>query len=171
MNKADIVNLDVSSYNGEVVKRMVLNRWFCEIDVAVAVRQLTTEFARTNFLMSKLAGKAKEWALGRRVADPSCFMTMEEVKDKLRLAFEPPQDEVQQRTAFLNLKQVKLSMRNYIQPARHLVSCIVDNPIDMTTQVQRATVSHSSRAIGFQCSSRSSSTLSSWAVNPLPRVA
>jgi hypothetical protein len=135
MNKADIVKLDVSSYNGEGVKRMALNRWFCEIDMAVAARQLTTEFARTNFLMSKLAGKAKEWALGRRVADPSCFMTMEEVKDDLRLAFEPPQDEVQQRTAFLNLKQGKLSMRDYIQHARHLVSCIVDNPIDMTTQV------------------------------------
>jgi hypothetical protein len=27
-------------------------------------------------------------------------------------------------------------MRDYIQHARHLVSCIVDNPIDMTTQVQ-----------------------------------
>jgi len=133
-NKADIVKLDVSSYNGEGVKRMALNRWFCEIDMAVAARQLTTEFARTNFLMSKLAGKAKEWALGRRVADPSCFMTMEEVKDDLRLAFEPPQDEVQQRTAFLNLKQGKLSMRDYIQHARHLVSCIVDNPIDMTTK-------------------------------------
>jgi hypothetical protein len=114
---------------------MALNRWFCEIDMAVAARQLTTEFARTNFLMSKLAGKTKEWALGRRVADPSCFMTMDEVKDDLRLAFEPPQDEVQQRTAFLNLKQGKLSMRDYIQHARHLVSCIVDNPIDMTTQV------------------------------------
>jgi hypothetical protein len=32
MIKADIVKLDVSSYNGEGVKRMALNRWFCEID-------------------------------------------------------------------------------------------------------------------------------------------
>jgi hypothetical protein len=58
------------------------------------------------------------------VADPSCFMTMEEVTDDLRLAFEPPLDEVQQRTAFLNLKQGKLLMRDYIQHAGHLVSCV-----------------------------------------------
>jgi hypothetical protein len=34
--------------------------------MAAAARQLTTEFARTTFLMSKLAGKAKEKALDRR---------------------------------------------------------------------------------------------------------
>jgi hypothetical protein len=38
MNKADIVKLDVSSYNGKGTKLMALNRWFCEIDIVTGLR-------------------------------------------------------------------------------------------------------------------------------------
>ncbi|ETP38819.1 hypothetical protein F442_13658, partial [Phytophthora nicotianae P10297] len=123
-NKTDIVKLDVSTYNGEGAGRLHLNRWFCEIDIAVDARQLSTELARTRFLLSKLWGKAKEWALGKLVADATCFPTMASMKSDLRLAFEPPQDENVQRSAFLSLKQGRMSMLEYIQHTRHLVSCI-----------------------------------------------
>ncbi|KAK1942321.1 hypothetical protein P3T76_006643 [Phytophthora citrophthora] len=129
------MKLDVSSYSGDGDGRLQLNRWFCEIDIAIEARQLSTEFARTRFLLSKLTGKAKEWALGKLVADASCFSTMESLKSDLRLAFEPPQDERVQRSAFLSLKQGRMSMLEYIQRARHLVSCITTNPVDMATQV------------------------------------
>ncbi|KAE9008215.1 hypothetical protein PR001_g16763 [Phytophthora rubi] len=76
-NKTDIVKLDVSTYSGEGKTRLHLNRWFCEVDIAIEARQLSTELARTRFLLSKLSGKAKEWALGRLVADASCFPTMQ----------------------------------------------------------------------------------------------
>ncbi|KAG6623849.1 polyprotein [Phytophthora cinnamomi] len=58
-NKTDIVKLDVSTYIGEGKGRLHLNRWFCEVDIAIEARQLSTELARTRFLLSKLAGKAK----------------------------------------------------------------------------------------------------------------
>jgi len=133
--KIDVVKLDVSSYSGEGAKRLALNRWLCEVDIAVQARQLSTEFARTHFLLSKLSGKAKKGALGKLVANPGCFPDMASLKDDLRLAFEPQQDENHHRSAFLALKQGRSSMLDYIQRARHLSSCIVTNPIDMVTQV------------------------------------
>ncbi|KAE9023568.1 hypothetical protein PR001_g10201 [Phytophthora rubi] len=113
-NKTDIVKLDVSTYSGEGTARLHLNRWFCEVDIAIEARQLSTELARTRFLLSKLSGKAKEWVLGRLVADASCFPTMAAMQADLRLAFEPPQDKSVQRSAFLSLKQGRLSMLEYI---------------------------------------------------------
>ncbi|KAG3012350.1 hypothetical protein PC121_g14649 [Phytophthora cactorum] len=134
-NKTDIVELDVSRYSGEDDGRLHLNRWFCEVDIAIEARQLSTDLARTHFLLSKLTGKAKEWAIGKLVADASCFPTMSAMKADLRLAFEPPQDERVQRSVFLPLKQGRMSMLEYIQRARHLISCITTHPVDMATQV------------------------------------
>ncbi|KAE8881355.1 hypothetical protein PF005_g18789 [Phytophthora fragariae] len=56
---------------------------------------------------------------------------MMSTKPDLRLAFEPPHDENVQRSAFLSLKQRRLSALEYIQRARHLVSCVTAQPIDM----------------------------------------
>jgi hypothetical protein len=105
------------------------------VDIAVEARQLSTELARTRFLLSKLGGKAEEWALGKLVADAICFPDMASMKSDLRLAFEPPQDETVQRSAFLALIQGRLTILEYIQRARHLVSCVTAEPLDMATQV------------------------------------
>ncbi|GMF55549.1 unnamed protein product [Phytophthora fragariaefolia] len=134
-NKTDIVRLDISTYSGEGKSRLHLNRSFCEVDIAVEARQLSTELARTRYLLPKLAAKAKECAIGKLVAGASCFPTMASMKADLRLAFEPPQDESLLRSAFLSLKQGRISMLEYIQQARHLVSCVTTYPVDMATQV------------------------------------
>ncbi|ETI50580.1 hypothetical protein F443_05906 [Phytophthora nicotianae P1569] len=110
--RTKLTSFDVFTYNGEGDRCLHLNRWFCEVDIAVEARQLSTEVARTRFLLSKPGGKAKEWALGKLVADPACLPTMTSMKNDLRLAFEPTQDETAQRSAFLSLKRGRLSMLN-----------------------------------------------------------
>ncbi|KAG3118377.1 hypothetical protein PI125_g2947 [Phytophthora idaei] len=158
-SKTDIVKLDVSTYSGEGDGRLHLNRWFCEVDIAIEARQLSTELARTRFLLSKLTGKAKEWALGKLVADASCFPTMAAMKADLRLAFEPPQNERVQRSAFLSLKQGRMSILEYIQRVRHLISCITAYPVDMATQVHVFTSGMSAGYQRFYWTRKTPSTL------------
>ncbi|KAF1320249.1 reverse transcriptase, partial [Globisporangium splendens] len=88
-----------------------------------------------DFAMSKLAGRAKSRAFGRRMADHHCFRTLAEFKSDIRAAFEPPKSEFRTRTEFLEIRQDRRDLHAYIQHARYLVSSIVSEPIDMATQV------------------------------------
>jgi hypothetical protein len=134
-SKNDIVKIETSMYSGAGQDRLPLNRWYREVDIAMNARHVVSEQARVSFLLSRLSGKAKEWALGKLVYDASAFSTLAALQADLRLAFEPPQDESRMRAAFFALKQGKMSMSDYVQKARHLVSCVVTSPIDMASQV------------------------------------
>ncbi|KAG2991393.1 hypothetical protein PC121_g18549 [Phytophthora cactorum] len=116
-NKTDIVKLDVSAYGGEDDGRFHLNRRFCEVDIAVEARQLSTDLARTRFLLSKLMGEGKE--VGAR-------------QTRWRRLLLPDHGDDEACPAG---RQDRMSMLEYIQKVRHLKSCITTRPMDMTTQV------------------------------------
>lgn len=127
------LKLDVSPYRGG--ENEPLARWFVELDAAIAARQLRDPSQQVLFAMSKLSGRAKSWAYGKRLADPNCFPSYDHFKAELKIAFEPPQGEFRARTEFLKLRQGRHDLHEYAQQARYLVSSVVEQPIDVATQV------------------------------------
>ncbi|KAF1327267.1 reverse transcriptase, partial [Globisporangium splendens] len=85
------VKLDVAKHGGGGNEPLL--RWFVEIDAAIRSGQIHDPEQQVGFTMSKLAGRAKSWAFGRRMAGHHCFRTLAEFKSDIPTAFEPPKSE------------------------------------------------------------------------------
>jgi hypothetical protein len=131
--RVESIKLDVSKYRGAEGESLL--RWLVELDAAVEARNFRTPHLEVMFAMSVLAGRAKTWAFGRRLADPNCFPTYGQFKHELKQAFEPPKSELRARSEFLSIRQGKRDVHTYSQLARYLISCIVHKPVDDQTQV------------------------------------
>lgn len=129
------IKYKVSNFHGK--ERENILRWFIELETAMSVRIITDEEAKVGFAISQLAGRAKDWALGLKLIDPTCFPDYDVFKTKLRATFEPAQRELRARTDFLSLRQGTRHLHDYIQEIRFLISCCVDVPIDSLTQITR----------------------------------
>ncbi|OWZ07153.1 LOW QUALITY PROTEIN: hypothetical protein PHMEG_00020496 [Phytophthora megakarya] len=131
--RKEYLKLRVSNYMDR--EGDTLLRWLVELDTAIVARRLVDPLAKVAFAMSCLGGRARSWAYGRRLTDPTCFSTYESFKEELKLAFEPPQTEFRSRKEFLDLQQGTHDVYAYAQRARYLVWNVVTDPMDEATKV------------------------------------
>ncbi|GMF44497.1 unnamed protein product [Phytophthora fragariaefolia] len=131
--RVESLKLHLNSYVGREGEPPL--RWLVEVDTAITARRIVDPLSKVAFAMSCLGGRARSWAYGRRLTDPTCFSTCEVFKEELRKAFEPPQNEFRSTAEFLDLQQGKHDVHAYAQRARYLVSNIVTNPIDEAPKV------------------------------------
>ncbi|OWY98852.1 hypothetical protein PHMEG_00030269 [Phytophthora megakarya] len=110
--------LHVSIYEGKEGETLL--RWLVELDTAIMARRIVDPLSKVNFAMSCLGGRARSWAYGCRLADPTCFSTHASFKKELKLAFEPRRMSSGRELSFSTCSRV---------------SNVVTNPIDETTKV------------------------------------
>ncbi|OWY97560.1 LOW QUALITY PROTEIN: reverse transcriptase [Phytophthora megakarya] len=113
-------------------------------------RRLVDPLAKVTFVMSCLGGRARSWAYGRRLTDPTCFSTYESFKEELKLAFEPPQNDFRLGAEFLDLQHGKHDVHAYAQRARYLVSNVVTDPMDEARAAVSGRSAWSARAVTIQ---------------------
>ncbi|KAE9270646.1 hypothetical protein PF008_g30561 [Phytophthora fragariae] len=99
--RVESLKLHVNSYVGREGEPLL--RWLVEVDTAITARRIVDPLSKVAFAMSCLGGRARSWAYGRRLTDPTCFSTYEVFEEELRQAFEPPQNEFKSRAEFLDL--------------------------------------------------------------------
>ncbi|KAF1334481.1 Pol protein, partial [Globisporangium splendens] len=93
--------------------------------------------AATSFMHHEIINTHRQPATpvtAMRVA-PLKLDYLHDFKRELKRAFEPPQSEFRVRAEFLKLRQGRYDLRSCAQRARYLVSSIVNEPIDVSTQI------------------------------------
>lgn len=127
------VKVNVSSFKGKEGEN--LPRWKNEVESAIIAGRISEDEIQVAFALSFLAGRAKDWAFGKRMVDKNCFPSLEKLFDELEVTFQPPKSEFRTRTQFLSLKQGSRDLHSYAQEARFLIGSLTRQPIDMATQV------------------------------------
>ncbi|GMF17232.1 unnamed protein product [Phytophthora fragariaefolia] len=100
--RVESLKLHENSYVGREGEPLL--RWLVEVDTAITARRIVDPLSKVAFAMSCLGGRARSWAYGRRLTDPTCLSTSEVFKEELRQAFEPPQNEFRSRAEFIDLQ-------------------------------------------------------------------
>jgi hypothetical protein len=127
------LKLNISAYSGN--EKESLRRWFVEIKTGITARKITDEPTKVAFALSHLAGAARAWGFNRLLADPDCFPSYEVFQKELIAEYEPPRTLHRAIAEFLELEQNKLSLHDYIQQMRYLISCATEDPPSQSTMV------------------------------------
>lgn len=127
------LKLEVSLYHGKEEEN--LNRWFTEIIIAMDVQKIHAAKQQLAFAMSKLRGRARDWAYGCIMKDVRRFMDFDTLREAMIQTFQPPKCEFRIRQQLLTVRQGNKSLHDFTQRIRYLSTSLTSTPMDEDTLV------------------------------------
>ena len=127
------IKLSTVPYNGRENEN--LRHWELAVCQAANAQLITDEETLVTFALSRLSGKAREWAYSRMLQDSNVFPTWNRFAELLREAFQPPDVGRRHKAKLLAVRQGKRTLHDFIQEVRYLRAATADDPLSNTTLV------------------------------------
>ncbi|RHY49188.1 hypothetical protein DYB30_008503 [Aphanomyces astaci] len=130
------IKLEVTKFGGAESDKLL--RWILQVETAANAQRILDDDTRVAFAMSHLKGRAEDWAFSKRLMDPLCFPSLDDFMHEMKSTFLPPNSDFRYRTKFLECKQEKRSLQEYIHDLRFLAANVNDE--ESLPEAMRVTV-------------------------------